>query len=408
MPADLLPVSEALAIVAGAFRPLPAEIVSIGRAFGRVLAEDVAARLTHPPADVSAMDGYAVRAADVEHVPASLRVIGRSSAGSGLSGTLGAGEAVRIFTGAPVPPGADTIVIQEQAEERDGRVVFGTRTARDRHIRTAGLDFARGDVVLRAGRRLTARDVALAAAMNVPWLAVRRKPRVAVLATGDEVVMPGEPVGPDQIVSSVTFALIGMLNGFGAEPVSLGIARDDPSELARHLEAARDCDLLLTIGGASVGEFDLVRRAFAAPGARQRFGKVAMRPGKPLIFGHLGDLPVMALPGNPVSACVALTLFGQAAIAAMLGLDRSATPSATARLGCALPANGDRQDYLRATLSRNADGELVAIPFALQDSSMLRTLAAADCLIVRPPHAPPAAEGSRVVIIALDGSLIAG
>lgn len=401
MPADLLPVADALAIVVSAFRPLPAEIVGLERAFGRVLAEDVAARLTQPPADVSAMDGYAVRTADVEQVPAALRVIGRSAAGSGFPGSLGPGEAVRIFTGAPVPAGADTIVIQEQAEEAGGQVVVHARTARGRHIRAAGLDFATADVMLRAGRRLTARDVALAAAMNVPWLAVRRRPRVAVLATGDEVVMPGETVGRDQIVSSVTFALIGLLSGYGAEPATLGIARDEPAALDRRLEEARGFDLLLTVGGASVGEFDLVRRVFARPDARQSFGKVAMRPGKPLIFGRLDELPVMALPGNPVSACVALAVFGQAAIAAMLGLD-PAGPAPTARLGCDLPANGDRQDYLRATLSRDAAGELVATPFALQDSSMLRVLAAADCLIVRAPHAPAATEGSRLTIIHLD------
>jgi molybdopterin molybdotransferase len=397
----MISVEEAVAIVVAAFQPLPAEIVGLEAALGRVLAEDVAARLSQPPADVSAMDGYAVRAEDVRAVPATLRLIGQSAAGAGSPDVVGPGEAVRIFTGAPVPPGADAVVIQEDTERRDGEVLFRELPRRGRHIRRKGQDFVEGDRPLRAGRRLSARDIGLAAAMNVPWLPVRRKPRVAVIATGDELVMPGEPLGPDQIVCSASFGVAGYLRGFGAEPISLGIARDDEESLAAMLAAARGTDLLLTVGGASVGDFDLVRHALDRIGFDLRFHKVAMRPGKPLIFGRLGELAVLGLPGNPVSAAVTLILFAKPAIEAMLGVVRVGCGEPTARLGGDLPANGERQEYLRATLARNPDGDLIATPFELQDSSMQRLFAAADCLVVRPPRAAPAHAGERVTIVAL-------
>jgi molybdopterin molybdotransferase len=248
---------------------------------------------------------------------------------------------------------------------------------------------------------LSARDIGLAAAMNLPWLPVRRKPRVAVIATGDELVMPGDLPGPGQIVCSANFGIAAYLRGFGAEPIPLGIARDDEESLVAMLAAARGADLLLTIGGASVGDFDLVRRALDRIGFDLGFHKVAVRPGKPLIFGRSGELVVLGLPGNPVSAAVTLLLFARPAIEAMLGVIRAARGEPTARLGRDLPANGERQDYLRATLARNLDGDLVAIPFERQDSSMQRLLAAADCLVVRPPRAAPARAGERVTIVAL-------
>src|SRR5512132_181608 len=397
----MISVEEAVAAVVAAFRPLPAEIVGLEAALGRVLAEEVAARLSQPPADVSAMDGYAVRAEDVRALPTTLRLIGRSAAGAGYPGVVGPGEAVRIFTGAPMPSGADAVVIQEETERRDAEVLFREIARRGRHMRRKGEDFAKGDRPLRAGRRLSARDIGLAAAMNTPWLPVRRKPRVAVIATGDELVMPGEPLGPDQIVCSASFGIAGYLRGFGAEPLPLGIARDDEESLAAMLAAARGADLLLTIGGASVGDFDLVRRALGRTGFDLGFHKVAVRPGKPLIFGRAGELVVLGLPGNPVSAAVTLLLFARPAIEAMLGVVRVACGEPTARLGRDLPANGERQDYPRATLARNPDGDLVPNPFDRQDSSMQRLFAAADCLVVRPPRAAPARAGERVTIVAL-------
>jgi molybdopterin molybdotransferase len=395
----VIPVDQAIAVVVAAFQPLPPEVVGLEAASGRVLAEDLTAGLTQPPTDVSAMDGYAVRSEDVREVPATLRLIGQSAAGACFSRSVGPGEAVRIFTGASVPAGADAIVIQENAEQRQGQVLISEAACSGTYIRRKGQDFSSGDVLLRAGRRLSPRDIGLAAAMNLAWLPVRRKPRVALLATGNELVMPGEAIGPDRIVSSAGFAVAAFIRRFGAEPMALGIARDDENSLREMLQRARGADLLITIGGASVGDFDLVRRALGATGFDLEFQKVAMQPGKPLIFGRLGHLPVLGLPGNPVSAAVTSLLFAKPAIERMLGMVHKARIAATARLARDLPANGERQGYLRATLSRTLEGELLARPFDSQDSSLQRLLAAADCLVVRSPNAPSARAGERVAIV---------
>ena len=397
----LLPVEEALERVKAAFGPLPAEQVSVAEALGRVLADDVEARVTQPPAAVSAMDGYAVRAADVAEPPIVLRTIGEAPAGGAYEGTVGPGEAVRIFTGGPVPDGADAIVIQEDTESQDDRVTVRVSAPEGNYIRPAGLDFSAGVVGLRAGRRLTVRDVGLAAAMNVPWLAVRRKPRVALLATGDEIVRPGDPLGPHQIVSSNTLALAALVTEAGATPIDLGIARDNEDSLRRMAAAAAGADLLVTSGGASVGERDLVQQVLGKVGFELDFWRIAMRPGKPLMFGRIGATPLLGVPGNPVSALVCGLLFLKPAIGVMLGVEDEQPAAETAVLGCDLGANDRRQDYLRARLERGPEGELVATPFSRQDSSMLSTLVAAGCLVVRPPQAPPAKAGDRVEIIRL-------
>ena len=397
----LLPVEQALERVKAAFGPLPAEQVSVAEALGRVLADDVEARVTQPPAAVSAMDGYAVRAADVAEPPVVLRTIGEAPAGGAYEGTVGPGEAVRIFTGGPVPDGADAIVIQEDTESQDDRVTVRVSAPEGNYIRPAGLDFSAGVVGLRAGRRLTVRDVGLAAAMNVPWLAVRRKPRVALLATGDEIVRPGDPLGPHQIVSSNTLALAALVTEAGATPIDLGIARDNEDSLRRMAVAAAGADLLVTSGGASVGERDLVQQVLGKVGLELDFWRIAMRPGKPLMFGRIGSTPLLGVPGNPVSALVCGLLFLRPAIGVMLGVEDEQPAAETAVLGCDLGANDRRQDYLRARLERGPEGELVATPFSRQDSSMLSTLVAAGCLVVRPPQAPPAKAGDRVEIIRL-------
>jgi molybdopterin molybdotransferase len=385
---------------------LPAETIGLADALGRVLAEPVAARRTQPPADVSAMDGWAVRTADIVTVPARLRNIGAAPAGHGFNGIVGAGEAVRIFTGGMVPAGADTIVLQEDADHADGIVTVREACNPGRHIRRAGIDFRDGDDGLPAGRLISARDVGLLAAMNVPWIAVRRRPRVAILATGDELVRPGEPIGPDQIVSSNSLAVAALVRAWGADAVDLGIARDDEAALVAGAEASRGCDILVTIGGASVGEHDLVRSALAKAGLAVDFWKIAMRPGKPLMFGRMGTLPVMGLPGNPVSAIVCSLLFLRPALDAMTGLVEGARPRVTARLGCALSQNDRRQDYLRARMSTDDAGRAVVTPARSQDSSLVSVLADADCLVVRAPHAPAAAEGDEVEIIPLrDGRI---
>ena len=396
----MTPVAEAIATIVAGFSPLPTESVSLSEALGRVLAADVAAGLNNPPSDVSAMDGYAVRAADVATTPAILEQIGESAAGQGFSGSVGAGQCVRIFTGAPVPEGADAIVIQEDTEADGTRITMKEAPVPGRWIRRAGMDFAEGDVLLRAGIRLTGRHLGLIAAMNRPEVTVYRKPRVAILATGDELVLPGEDVGPDQIVSSNGVALVAYVREMGGEPIDLGIARDTLASLTEKLAAAKEADLLVTIGGASVGDHDLVQKALGGEGFELNFYRVAMRPGKPLIFGRMGDVPVLGLPGNPVSVGVTSLLFLKPAIETMLGLP-SETRTETALLGRDLGANDQRQDYLRSTLRFDGDGNRVATPFERQDSAMLARFAEADCLVVRAPFAPPARAGETVEILVL-------
>ncbi|MEJ2120438.1 MAG: molybdopterin molybdotransferase MoeA [Alphaproteobacteria bacterium] len=397
----MISVEEAFARIVGAFKRLPAEQVALADALGRVLAADVVSRRTQPPADVSAMDGYAVRAADVAEAPVTLTQIGAAPAGAAFTGTVGQGQTVRIFTGAPLPDGADAIVIQEDTEADGDRITIKESAPRGHYVREAGLDFREGTVGVAAGTRLGSREIGLAAAMNVPWLSVVRKPRVAILATGDEVVMPGDPAGPDQIISSNGLALAGFVRERGGEPVDLGIARDDEAALRDAAAGARGADLLLTCGGASVGEHDLIQSALAPEGLDVDFWKIAMRPGKPLIFGRLGETKLIGLPGNPVSSLVCALLYVGPAIDAMLGLDPNAGRTITVTLGEDLGENDRRQDYLRATLARGDDGALVATPFERQDSSMLSRFVMADCLIVRAPHAAPLAAGATVEAILL-------
>lgn len=401
----MIPVEEALTRILGGAKPLGPEQVGLADALGRTLAADVAARRTQPPAAMSAMDGYAVRGTDVAKLPAVLTQVGSVPAGQNYPHALKPGECVRIFTGAPLPEGADTVVIQEDTEVSGARVTMKDARA-GKHVRKAGIDFREGEVVLRAGRVLTPRDVGLAAAANVPWLSVARRPRVAILPTGDEVVMPGEPVGPNQIVSSNGPALAAFVRACGGEPLLLGVAPDDARALQAMVAAARGVDLLVTTGGASVGEHDLVRDALGAEGMTLDFWKIAMRPGKPLIFGRLGAVPVLGLPGNPVSTLVCAAVFLRPLLAALLGsAPRAHEARATAKLAVPLAANDRRQDYIRATLSRDASGVLAVTPFPLQDSSMVSVLAQADALIVRKPSDPAAKAGDLVEILPLgDGA----
>ncbi len=397
----LLSVAEALARVTQGLVPLGTERVAIGQATGRVLAEDLAARLTQPPFDASAMDGYAVRAEDIAALPATLRLVGQSAAGAGFRGSVGRGEAVRIFTGAPVPHGADTIVIQENADEASG-VVTVKDAASGRHIRPRGQDFKEGEVLLAAGTRLGPRELMLAAAMNQPELPVRRKPKVAILATGDEVVPPGLELEIDQIVSSVPYGLAALIESHGGEAMSLGIAKDEPESLVTLARAGSAADILLTIGGASVGERDLVASALRSEGLELDFWKIAMRPGKPLLYGRLGSQRLLGLPGNPVSALICAQVFLVPMLELMLGLAVDARPKPEAVLGEALQANGEREHYMRARSEWREDGARIVRPLPSQDSSLVAALARADCLIVRAPHAPALPRGARVRIMPLD------
>ncbi len=397
----MISVEEAQARVVAGVSVLPAETVPLTDAAGRVLAGPITARRTQPPFAASAMDGYAVRGEDVANVPVTLKQVGAVAAGGMHETAIQAGECVRIFTGAPLPDGADTVVIQEDTEANGDQILIKESEATGRHVRPSGLDFGEGDQRLAAGTYLSPRKLALAAAMNHPWLQVIRRPSVAILATGDEIVFPGEPIAPSQIVASTSTALAGFVAQLGAEPVLLGVAQDTVASLREAAAAARDADIFVTIGGASVGEHDLVQTALKEEGLKVDFWKIAMRPGKPLMVGTLGSSQVLGLPGNPVSSLVCAVLFLRPLIFALQGR-AGGIPTTTSMVAATdLPANGPRQDYMRARLNDRGQVE----PFRKQDSSMLTALAEADALIVRPAHAPAVNAGTDIPALLLDGLL---
>jgi molybdopterin molybdotransferase len=401
--ADLLPIAEAVARIVAGVRPLAAETVALDAAEGRTLAEPLAARRTQPPFDASAMDGYAIRAADLVAAPARLRLIGTAAAGTGFGGSVGPGEAVRIFTGAPVPAGADAVLIQENAEASgSGTIVAREAVKRGQFVRPAGLDFRAGAALLASGRRLGVREIALAAAMGYAAVPVRMRPRIAIASTGDELVSPGViPMG-DQIVAASAPGIAAYVRSLGGEPYDLGLVADDTDAIGRTADAALalPADVLVTLGGASVGDHDLVGAALAAKGMALDFWRIAMRPGKPLMFGRIGPLRVLGLPGNPVSSLVCAILFLRPLIDALLG--RPPTDiSEPAVLAVDVPANDGREDYVRATMVVAA-GLPSVTPLPVQDSSMLAVLAAADCLLIRAPGAPAGKAGDACRIIRLN------
>jgi molybdopterin molybdotransferase len=397
----LLSVEEARARILAPLSPLSGEIVPIAEAWHRVLAAPVSARLTQPPADVSAMDGYAVRAADAAQ-GARLRVIGEAPAGHPFDGGVGPGETVRIFTGSVVPRGADAVLLQEDATQDADQITVDAAVPPGRHVRPRGQDFAEGDIVLAPDQRLTARQIGLAAAANHAWLTVRRRPHVAILATGDEISLPGDPRAAGGIVSTNSHMLAALVRAAGGEATLLPVARDTPEAIADAARAALGADLLVTTGGASVGTHDVVQDGLARHGFALDFWKIAMRPGKPMIFGRIAALPVLGLPGNPVSAYVCAMLFLLPALRRMLGLPGDAPPTRAAIAGAAIRANDHRADHLRASLHRDEAGRLVATPFAKQDSAMLSLLSQAECLVLRAPHAAALQAGDALRIIALD------
>jgi molybdopterin molybdotransferase len=400
---SLVPVDGAIARIVEGVSPLEVERVSLSDALGRTLAEPLAATRTQPPFRASAMDGYAVRAADTTNVPARLKIVGTAAAGHGFAGNVGPGEAVRLSTGAPMPAGSDAVLIKENAAAVDAATVVAKEPAVvGRHIRSPGFDFREGETLLAAGRKFGVREISIAAAMNHAAVPVRRRPRIAIIATGDELVPPGVIPGPDQIVASNGLALTAFARLNGAEPHDLGIVVDDEVAIGTAIEEAISlpADVLVTLGGASVGDHDLVQSALTGKGMKLDFWRIAMRPGKPLMFGRLGPMRVLGLPGNPVSSIVCALLFLKPLIAALLG-EPILDPSEPALLGAALPENDNRQDYLRATLSAGRDGLPHAVALGKQDSSGLAVLSAADCLIIRPPSAPAANAGDACRIIRL-------
>ena len=390
----MLSVEEATARIVAAFKPLETELVTLKHAIGRTLAADVRARCDQPPAPVSMMDGYAVRSQD----SGPYRLIGIAPAGHPFEGAVGPNQTVRLFTGSVVPGGADAVLAQEDSHTDGDTVRFDALPKPGKFIRPQGLDFTAGAVLADAGRRLAPRDLALLAAGDVADVTVRRRPVIAFAATGDELSRPGEPRQPGGVVASSVYGLEPLIAQWGGEPRDLGILPDRPDAIAGL--ASEKCDLLVTLGGASVGDHDLVQSALGAKGLALDFWKIAMRPGKPLIFGRLGETPFLGLPGNPVSTLVCALLFLRPAIAAMLG-HTVATPLKPARLTGCLAANDTRQDYLRAALEwRN--GECWARPFPRQDLSMLKLFSQADALIVRKPHAPSLADGAAIEILPLE------
>jgi molybdopterin molybdotransferase len=389
---SLLPVAEAQTRLFAMATPVATERVPLRQAAGRWAAEDILARRTQPAADLSAMDGYAIRFADL---PGPWRVVGESAAGRPLPGTVGPGEAARIFTGASLPAGTDTVLVQEEAaREGDRLMLAGEGPAHlGRNTRRRGLDFSEGGRLVGAGDRLTPPRIAVAATAGHGDLLVRRRIRVAIAATGDELVAPGTPVSDAQLPESNGVMLAAMLADYPVDVIDLGILPDRLDAL-RDAFAAFQADLLVTTGGASVGDHDLVRPALEAAGGSIDFWRIALRPGKPMMAGRLGDALVLGLPGNPVSAFVTATLFVRPVIAALSGASAPLPATTMALLGEPLPANGDRTDYLRAELRSGR-----AYASTIQDSSMLLTLARSTCLIVRPAHAPVATVGDSAEVL---------
>jgi molybdopterin molybdotransferase len=397
-----LTVSEALRRILEDVGPTEPENVAIEAAAGRTLSAPLSARLTQPPFDASAMDGYAVRAADTQILPATLTVIGEAAAGHPFGGSVNTGQAVRIFTGAPMPAGTDAIVIQENTARDGAKVIVREGIADPGHIRHRGIDFKQGDTLLPAGRRIGPREIALAASMGHGTLQVSRRPRIAMLSTGDELVPPGRTPGPGQIVASNHLGVGALLEVAGAEVQQLGIARDTREDLAAHIAQAADSDVLVTIGGALVGDHDLVGPVLEARGMALSFWKIAMRPGKPLMFGKLGAARVVGLPGNPVSSLVCGRIFLVPLVRALLGQSAASEDTVQAHVTVALAPNGPREHYMRATSRPGPDGMPLVTPVRSQDSSLLSALSEADCLLLRPVEAPAVPSGGLVPILRLD------
>lgn len=385
----MITVEDARALLFDLVAPLPVEQVPLAQSAGRVLAQDVAATRDQPPFAASSMDGYAVQATEVER-HAMFKVIGEAAAGQRFEGAVGPGQAVRIFTGAPVPEGADFVIIQEDVDRRGDLITVSDTPGSKTNIRPAGVDFTKGATVT-APRLLRAEDVALMAAMNVPNVPVARKPEIALISTGNELVMPGETPGPDQIIASNTFGLKAMLEGLGAHVRVLPIAQDTVSSLEIAFDMAKGADLVVTIGGASVGDYDLVSDVSQSLGMERSFYKIRMRPGKPLMAGLMGDAAMVGLPGNPVSAMVCGYLFLAPMVRCMLGLEQTVPPFQHTTLLERLDANGPREHYMRAIVDQNGIRAC-----ADQDSSLLSVLAQANALLVRPPQDPALQIGDTV------------
>lgn len=401
----LLPVDEALSRILHGVEPVARkETRDLVDAESCVTAKPIVAKLTQPPFDASAMDGYAVRRDDVGSTPVTLQVIGEAAAGHPFNGAVGSGEAVRIFTGAPLPRGADAVVIQENTTRDGERVSVETGMPDAGHVRPMGGDFRAGEELVANNRNITSRDILLAAAGGLNEIVVRSRPVVAIVATGDELVAPGLTPREGQIVSSNPYGLAALVRRAGGDPQLHGIARDTAEDLAAKIDACADADVIVTIGGASVGDHDLVVPALRASGFDIDFWKIAMRPGKPLFFGRRGHQCALGLPGNPVSSLICARVFLVPLIGALLGLAAAQETRRVGEISQPIPANGPRRHYMRAVAEACGPEKRITIvtPMENQDSSMMVTLARSNCLIVREPGAPALESGGRVEILDLD------
>jgi len=400
----LISVEEALERILAPLKPLAVETIQVEQAFGRILAEDILSERATPAFDISAMDGYAVIAADLNKTPATLKVIGEAPAGTLFPGTVGKGEAVRIFTGGIVPNRADTVVIQENTE-RKGDVVTILKApathARGANIRKKGGDFSAGEVLLNSETPLNERGIALAAAANRGKVRVYKRPRVVLLAVGDELVAPGSKLKDGSVINTNTPSLAALVRTVGAIPISPANLPDDLDAITAALKRAQEADVIVSLGGASVGDYDYVRDAFSAAGGRLDFWKIAMKPGKPLMFGDLQGVPVIGLPGNPVSAYVTAFLFVLPALKKLQGQADPAPLSFPARAGDLVPATKDREVFYLGYLSFAEDATFIATPHPVQDSARMSTLQASSCLIHRPANAGPAEKGDVVRVYPL-------
>ncbi|PDS77133.1 gephyrin-like molybdotransferase Glp [Rhizobium sp. L43] len=405
---NLLPVAEALNRLLSRAKPVAAsETLPLAEAEGRVLAIALTAGLTQPPFNASAMDGYALRREDAPEPGAVLKVIGTSAAGHGFEASVNKGEAVRIFTGAPVPPGADSVLLQEDAEKIEGGIRTNFPVRQGQHIRPRGQDFVEGEAVLSAGTVLDFSRLTVAAGMNRPEVEIFRRPRIAILATGDELLPPGSTPGPSQIIASNTFGIAALARKAGADVLDLGIVPDDKVKITAAIDTARDArvDVIVTLGGASVGDHDLVQATLVEAGMQLDFWRIAMRPGKPLMVGSFGETHVLGLPGNPVSSLVCSLLFLEPLIRKLASLP-PVRREAVMEAAVTLRANDHRQDYIRAKLSKSAAGSWLVDPFGKQDSSMMKIFAEADCLIIRPPQAPELPAGAPCPVMLLRPDLL--
>lgn len=398
----MLSVQDACELIVKGHTVLGVETVSLENALGRVLDQDLVAKITQPPFPASAMDGFAVNSSDLNELPVHLDIVGEAAAGHPFEGSIRAGQAVRIFTGAPVPEGADIVIMQENCNYSDDNVQINCTSLPQTHIRPAGFDFHEGEALIQEGVPLHYRHLALAAAMNYGELVVRRKPVVAILATGDELVKPGSSLKNGQIVSSIPDGVSRLIELSGGSVKFLGIASDRLSSLKEHLAQAQDVDIILTIGGASVGDHDLVQQALVDLGMKLDFWKIAMRPGKPLMVGKLGKQQVIGVPGNPVSAHICSLVFLRPLLRAMLGVSPLYDDLRKAHLLHALDQNGPRQHYMRSLALYDDTGRFVVEPIENQDSSLLASFAKANALIVREPHAAALSKDETVPLLLLD------